>query len=43
MIVYSFINHIGHDVFRPLIATIIGQCYNCIQGRNWDRGLSFTL
>jgi len=36
----SFINHVHYDMFRPVIATIIRQCYNCVKGKNWGTGLS---
>jgi len=33
MFVQSFIHHIHYDMFRPVIAAIIGEFYSYIKGR----------
>jgi len=43
MISYSFIHHVHYDMFRPVTATIFGQCYGNIKGKNWGEGFCFTI
>ena len=43
MIVSSFTDHIHDDMFRPVIAAVVGWCCNYVKGENLGRSFSFAI